>query len=289
MTNAISSWNPFGTARILQYHKERVLLAGLKGSWRIFHNYAPNAKAVYILGVQRSGTTLLLKCLNRSMEVEAMGEVSKAMVNFRIIADDALRKLIASSHHKAIVFKPLTDSHRARDLLSLTPNGLAIWMYRRVGDRANSAVAMSGDHNLQILRDFSKGKDLDIWQAKGLTDENLRLIRSFDYSEMSAHSAAALFWYIRNSLYFSNGLDELDNVLPLAYEDLVAEPRKTMQGIFRFIECRYVNRTISGIHAKSVGRERSGVCGKVLDICYPLYDKLRKAQAQRWNELGLSG
>lgn len=273
----------------LRRYLKRNWLAIRKAVWRSGHSYAPDAKAVYILGAQRSGTTLLLDCLDRSMEIEVLGESSKAMLNYRITKDGALKKLISSSQHKAIVFKPLTDSHRARDFLGLSANSVAVWAYRRVEDRANSAVAKFGDHNLQILRDFANGDSLDTWQAKGLTDENLSLIRSYDVSDMSPHDAAALFWYIRNSLYFTNKLEELDNVLPLAYEDLVAEPRKTMQGICRFVDCRFSERMIRNIHAKSVGRERSNLRENIQSLCFPLYDKLHKIQVERWHALNLSG
>jgi sulfotransferase family protein len=272
----------------LRRYIKRNGLAARKAVWRIGHSYAPNTKAVYILGAQRSGTTLLLDCFDRSMEIDVLGESSRAMVNFKIVGDDVLDELITSSRHKAIVFKPLTDSHRAREFLRLSPNSVAIWAYRRVEDRANSAVAKFGDHNLQILRDFASGKNLDIWQAQGLTDESLKLINSFNLSDMSPHDAAAVFWYIRNSLYFSNKLDELDNVLPLAYEDLVAEPQKTMQGICRFIECQYSKKMISDVHTTSVGRERSNLSENTRSLCVPMYNELHETQMRHWRTLKLS-
>ena len=117
----------------------------------------------------------------------------------------------------------------------------------------------------------------------------MNVIRSFDMADMSPHDAAALFWYIRNSLYFDCRLDELNNVLPLAYEDLVDEPRITMQGICRFVDCRFSERMIRNIHAKSVGRERSNLREDIQSLCFPLYDKLHEIQVQRLRALKLSG
>lgn len=263
-------------------------LAARKAAWRLGHNYAPNAKAVYILGAQRSGTTLLLECLNRSMEIEVLGESSTAMEHFRIIKDEALKTRIASSHHKAIVFKPLTDSHRAREFLKLSTGSVAIWAFRRAADRANSAVAKFGDHNLQVLRDIANGRNLDIWQAQGLTDESLRLIQSFNLAEMSPHDASAIFWYVRNSLYFSNRLDELDNVLPLSYEDLVADPPGVMRGVCRFIDCDFSENMTKTVHAKSVGRESANLSENIQSLCIPLYARLHNIQVQRWSSLKLA-
>ena len=46
-----------------------------------------------------------------------------------------------------------------------------------------------------------------MWQAGGLGPERLELIRGFDHGAMTRESAAALFWFLRSSLYFDMGLD----------------------------------------------------------------------------------
>jgi hypothetical protein len=187
------------------------------------------------------------------------------------------------------VFKPLTDSHRGRELLSLIPNSTAIWAFRRVEDRANSAVAKFGDHNLQILRAFSEGRELDRWQAQGLTDENFEFIRSFDYANCSAEAAAAIFWYLRNSLYFSQGLDSLPSVLPLAYEDLVSDPSAVLRGVCHLAGGRFDERMVSDVHAKSIGRRESRLPVEIQQLCQPMYERLHDMQKRRWKELDLDG
>ena len=273
-------------SRVSRFVK-RNRLSTRKAYWRLFNSYAPNAKPVYILGVQRSGTTLLLDCLEKSLEFDVLGESSRAMVDFRIRNDDDIKQIIRLSRHKVVVFKPLTDSHRAREFLQLIPNSVAIWAFRRVEDRASSAVAKFGDHNLQVLREFSVGKGFQRWQAQGLTEESLALIRRFDYSDMTPESAAALFWYIRNSLFFSMGLDRMDSVLPLAYEDLVSHPRETMQGICRFIDGEYKEVMIKNIHAKSLGRSQMQLPEQISSLCNSMYEKLHQVQKDRWNHLKL--
>jgi len=83
-------------------------------------------------------------------------------------------------------------------------------------------------------------------------------------------SAAAIFWYIRNSLYFSGGLDKLSNVLPLAYEDLVFQAEKIMRGICRFLGCEYYDDVIRDIHSKSIGREPSRLDAQVAYLYAPI-------------------
>lgn len=228
---------------------------------------------------------MLLECLEQSMDFEVLGESSKAMVNFRIKSDDYIRNTVLSSHHKFVVFKPLTDSHRARQFLDLLPNSVAIWAFRRVEDRVNSSIAMFGDHNLQVLRGLARGEGLDKWQAQGLSPSDLEFLRRFDYSTMSPHTASALFWYLRNTLYFSQGLQDYSNVLPLAYEDFAANPDETMREICRFVGAEFRPEMVSAVHSQSVGRSESRLSEETLSLCRPLYNRLHEIQKARLRSL----
>lgn len=248
----------------------------------MFNDNSPDAKAVYILGAQRSGTTMLIQCLEQSMEFEVYGESSEAMVRYRIRSDDYIRQTVKASHHRFVVFKPLTDSHRAQDFLDLVSGSSVIWAFRRVEDRVNSSVAKFGDHNLQVLRRLAIGEGLDLWQAQGLGADDFEFIRSFDYSTMSPHVASALFWYLRNMLFFRLGLDRRADALPVAYEDLAFEPAEVMQGICTFLGARYTPSMVAGIHAQSIGRAKSSLPKEIMDLCNPLYEALKKVQVERW-------
>jgi len=56
---------------------------------------------------------------------------------------------------------------------------------------------------------------------------------------MSPHTASALFWYLRNSLFFSQGLEDRPDIVPLSYEDLASDPRKTMLHVCRFLGAEF--------------------------------------------------
>ena len=256
-----------------------------KAAWRLTHDYSPSAKAVFVLGAQRSGTTLLLECLDRSMRFQVFGEGSEVMRNFRIREDLYIRDRVQTSRHEFVVFKPLTDSHRARDFLNLLPGARAIWAFRRVEDRVNSSVARFGDHNLQVLRGLARGEGLERWQAQGLSESDFEFIRSFDYTSMSPHTASALFWYLRNSLYFSMNLQDEQNVLPLAYEDLAGDPRRTMQSVCAFLDARFEADMVSTVHGHSIGRAKCNLPDEILAMCQPLYDRLYAIQQDRRRNL----
>lgn len=246
--------------------------------WRVMHPLVPNTTAVFILGVQRSGTTMLTGCFERSFEFDVFREISDAMLNFRIKEDSVIRGLVARSHHRYAVFKPLTDSHRAKEFLMFTPKAYVIWMFRRVEDRANSAVIKSGTHNLEVLRGIADGSGLDRWQALGISEQVRRLVASYDYSQMTPHDAAALMWYVRNSLFFTLGLDKEENVLPLAYEDFVADPQQVMLSICDFLGASFDPEMVSVVHARSVKKTDSPISEEMRKKGQELYDQIRALQ-----------
>ena len=60
-----------------------------------------------------------------------------------------------------------------------------------------------------------------------MSSENRALIESFDFSTMTPESAAALPWYVRNSLYFERGFDRRDDVTLACYDRFRPTPTGT--------------------------------------------------------------
>ena len=95
--------------------------------WRLHNNFAPDAVPVFIVGVQRSGTTMLGECLEMNPEVRHYPEHDgRAFQDFILRGEDTIDGLVRRCPHKLVVFKPLTDSHRVRDLIARLGNGKAI-------------------------------------------------------------------------------------------------------------------------------------------------------------------
>ena len=219
---------------------ERVPLAMRKRRWRRSHSVAPDAVPVYLVGVQRSGTNMLVRGLERSPEFEVRNENdSDAFERFQLRPDPVIRELVMRSGHRYVLFKPLCDSHRIDEILDGlgTPSpGRAVWAYRSVDGRVRSALAKFGNNNLDVLTEIAAGRGRDRWQARGLSPENLALIESFDHSAMTPESAAALFWYVRNCLYFERGLDSRPDVTLASYDSCLADPDGNMRSLCAFLE-----------------------------------------------------
>src|SRR5947209_14562099 len=262
----------------------RAIRGWRKWRWRRASGVAAGtAMPVWLVGVQRSGTNMVVRGLEESPEVEVHNENDKgAFERFRLRPDPVVRRLVLASRHRYVLFKPLCDSHRVDELLGLdTPTpGRAIWAYRGVDGRVRSALAKFGDTNLRVLTEIAAGRGGDLWQAQRLSDDNLALIASFDWSSMSPASAAALFWFVRNSLFFDLGLDQRDDVLLSSYDALVAAPETGTRALAAFLGlewhpglCAHIERRDGGL------TERLDLDARVRAACDQLEERLAAVAA----------
>jgi hypothetical protein len=226
-----------------------------KWRWRRAHGAAPGtATAVLLVGLQRSGTNMVVRGLERAPEFEVYNENHPAAFDrFRLRPDGEVRALVQASRHPFVLLKPLCDAHRTVELLEALRTRSApqaLWVYRSVEGRARSAVAKFGDHNLQVLRELAVGHGRDRWQAQGLSRDSLELIERLDWSTVDALSAAALFWCVRNRLYFDLGLHDRRDVLLVSYDAMVADPAAEMRRICDFLGFPYHPGLVRGVHAR---------------------------------------
>ncbi len=269
---------------------ERARTTAAKWRWRRSHRVAPNAVPVFVVGLQRSGTNMMLRGLEMSPEFEVHNEDdTKAFHRFRLRSNEQIRAMVSRSGHAFVLFKPLCDSHRVPELLDAlnTPTaGKAIWIYRRYEGRARSAVATFGSNNLQVLRQLAAGRGLDRWQAQGLSTTSWDVIRSTDFESLSPEAAAALFWYVRNSLYFEHGLHDRPDVTLVSYDAFVGDPAATMRAICRFLGFEYSPRLV--MHVENRPRRGHGALGlpdHVRERCEDLERRLDAAVVKKMAEL----
>ena len=239
----------------------RARVAAAKWRWRRSHGGTPGlATPVYLVGLQRSGTNMLARELDIAPEFEVHNENDRVVFDHFLLRDDAVvRRVVEASSHDYVLFKPLCDLHRVDhllDALGTASPGRAIWAYRDVDGRARSAVSKFGRNNLLVLRDIAAGNGAGMWQAQRLSQATLDEISSYDYSTMTAETAASLFWWVRNGLYFEIGLDRRDDVLLASYQDMLAAPVTAMQAICNFLGTR-VPPGIDRAHRTARSGERS--------------------------------
>ncbi|MCA2211918.1 sulfotransferase [Jidongwangia harbinensis] len=262
---------------------DRVRTAAAKRRWRRRHGGQPGtARPVYLVGLQRSGTNMLVRGLDAAPEVEARNENDRTVFHrFRLRGDDVLVDTVHRSRHAIVLVKPLCDSHRVDRLLALPTRvpGRALWMWRDVDDRARSEVAKFGPANLRALRAVADGTIGAGWQGGGLDDEARALVASFDYDRMHPHTAAALFWYVRNDLFFRLGLDRRDDVLLVSYSDMVLDPAGQAGCVCAFLDLPYRPEFAADVTA-APARERLPIDARVRALCDDLTARLQRAGAE---------
>ncbi|MEP7368262.1 MAG: sulfotransferase [Dermatophilaceae bacterium] len=262
--------------------RDRLRTAAAKWLWRRRRGVKPgSAVAVYVVGLQRSGTNMLMRGLDAAPEVEVRNENDRRLFHrFRMRSDDVLRQTVARSRHAFVLVKPLCDTHRIDELLDLPglAPGRAVWMFRDVDDRARSEVSKFGESNLLALRRIADGTSGMDWQGQRLSDPLRELISGFDYGQMTPYSAAALFWYVRNSLYFDLGLDARDDVLLASYDELVSDPEGSMRRVCDFVGLPY-RAELSDLVERRIAHQRPplDIDPKVRSRCNAMAAQLESA------------
>jgi hypothetical protein len=267
---------------------ERLPTALRKVAWKVSHDASPRAVPVFLVGLQRSGTNMIVRGLERSPQFEVHNENDRAAFHrFRLRPDPVIKELVVRSRHPFVLFKPLCDSHRVGDLLDHleTPSpGRAIWLVRSVDDRVRSSVEKFGGANLRALRLIADGRGGELWQGQGLSEESLTLIRSFDYDRLSPWSASALFWYVRNAILFERGLHERPDLVVVAYERVLEEPRASIQQLCRFLGVPYEDRFAAHVStSRRVERPPLDIDPEIRRRCDELGELLDRASAAGWS------
>jgi hypothetical protein len=86
---------------------------------------------VFVVGCQRSGTTMLLNVLERSPLCRVYHEGDETVFsNYHLKEDAAIQKQVCKSLQQIVVFKPLNDLQHTDLLLETFPNAKAIWIFR---------------------------------------------------------------------------------------------------------------------------------------------------------------
>jgi hypothetical protein len=259
-----------------------------KWSWRLRFGVDPgSSRPVFVLGAQRSGTNMVTYGLDMAPEFDVYNEGnSRAFANYRLRERDRIAHLVERSRHPFVLFKPLLDSHLTVELLEdlgSATSPRALWVYRGVRSRVRSALAKFGDSNLRVLRQYAADNEFRHWQLggrSGLSDENRSLLESLDPQELSPADGAALFWLIRNRLFFELRLDQREDVLLVSYDSFVESPEPAMRRICGFLGFPFRPELVKHVQQRPPAPgAQSPIAEGILALCDEL--SLRLDQAAR--------
>jgi hypothetical protein len=279
-----------GLARLIEEDqldpRKRVGAWSARRHWRRVYGIAPGtATPVFIVGVQRSGTNMLARGFEANPAVEVHNENDRsAFRQYRLRDERTVGDIVNASRHRLVLFKPLCDSGRiaaVMDRLPVVAQSRAIWAWRDVDDRARSAVAKFGDANRRALEMIASETGGTSWQAVGLSESSVALIKEFDYSTMGPHEAACLFWYVRNKMLFEQNLDQRPDFRVSSYTNLVSDPETTIRAVCDFVGLSWSAVMTAGIEPRTPrDRDPLPVSSRIRDLCEELTEQLERVSIQ---------
>jgi hypothetical protein len=106
----------------------------------------------------------------------------------------------------------------------------------------------------------------------------MEVIRSFSYEDMTPESGSALFWYVRNSLFFELGLHERPDVLLVSYDSFVANPETSMRTVCEHVGFDWHPRLIAHVSPGGRGdRVPLDIDPRIRWLCEDLQGRLEAA------------
>lgn len=235
----------------------------------------PVAQHVFVAGMQRSGTNLLMDVLDASVATLVFHETdSRAFVRYEMRDLAVIRQLAQSSPAPVFVIKALCELDRIRSLMDTLSPAKTLWMVRDWRDSASSAVKSFGNFVPQWNR-LAHG-DADDWRGRGMSPATRELLAALYRPDASEAEGAAIMWFYRNVLFFEQLLAADPRVRLVFYEDLVRDPAHEVAALYDFLGLP-VNAGMAGrIHARSVKhRAPADISPAVAALCDELLARFR--------------
>ena len=253
-----------------------------KNFWQQFKSDTKDKKILFIVGCQRSGTSLILRIFENDLNTKTFSEFSilssEDQEKIRLNPLHSVKKDLQKIRVPFIILKPLVESQNTLKLLEYFNKSKALWMYRNYKDVALSNLNYFTINNgIEDLRPIIKN-DSNHWISEKASPQVREIILDHFSENMNPYDAAVLFWYARNSLYFELGLEQNPNVLLCKYEDLITQPVKIVKTIYSNLNQNYPGDNIhQEIHSKSLKK------GQDISLS-PEIDKLAKELLNKLNK-----
>lgn len=252
-------------------------------------------RLVFVLGCQRSGTTMLERAFEKDIRTKMYGHLDLVDVNpdpdSLVYADahgprlkpyEEIREIIANDKAPILVKKSLREGQHTHELLRYFPEARVIWMYRNYKDVVNSHL-VKWDHGVGIrkLRPIFDEDEGNHWASENIPESTTEIVKRYFSEQMAPSDAVALYWYARNKLFFDLELDRHPKVFLCRYEDIVSTPGKVMKSIYKFLDYKYPgDHLVSHIHTKSINRGKDTAINQEIEaLCRALLKKLNDQDA----------
>jgi hypothetical protein len=239
------------------------------------------ATTLFIVGCQRSGTTMMTRIFEQDLNTKVYAETSRLSSldhpkRLRLNPLDSVKKIIEQERAPLVILKPLVESQNTPELLECFRGSRAVWLYRHYKDVAASYVKKWGEgHSAKDLRRIIEKRPGD-WRAEHIPESVEQIVREHFSEQMDSHDASALYWFVRNSLFFSRRLDANPKVMLCKYEEVVAMPVEALRYIYEFVGQEFPGAQIVGtVHEASVSKGQEIRLSPEIDrLCCELMQQL---------------
>ncbi len=244
--------------------------------WQRIDNPTGAVRPAFLIGCGRSGTSMLVHQLNKSMRVELYNEDNPAAFErWRLKDLSVTDRLIAESHARVILFKPILDTYRTRTLMERYPDARFIFTFRHFDDVINSSLKRFGrmnriNHvNSWIREDFSE------FNIEPPPKASKAAIQELWKPGLSPENGAALYWLFYNRLYYDLELDTSERVMLMRYESVVSDPERYFKALSDFLGLPYEPALAVGVFSSSIRRESGPeIDPRIREACEALWLRL---------------
>jgi hypothetical protein len=258
---------------------------------RFFLKKPQSKKILFIVGCQRSGTTVMTRVFNRDVKAKVYMEhsvlSSKDALRLRLDPVDSLKEVFSRENASFIVLKPLVELQNISTLLHQIPESHALYLFRHYKDVASSNLKRFGMHNgINDLRPIVL-EDPNNWRSENVSAQTRAVVDRYFSETMNPYDAAALFWYARNQLFFEQNLDTNDKMTVLKYEDFVNSSDNIMKSIYSRLGLLYPsNRIAQEVHPQSVRKGSAIILSPEIEyLCSKMLNKLDILYTKKWRHL----
>jgi hypothetical protein len=220
----------------------------------------------------------MLQIFERDWNTKVYGEFSILSSNegLRLNPLDSVKRVLKQDRVPLIVLKPLVESQNTLNLLDYFEGSKALWLFRHYRDVASSYVKKWGDrHSINDLRAIVEKRPQD-WRYENVSGAVEQIVLDHFSEDMGAYDASALYWFVRNTLFFELNLDKSPRVMICKYEDLVAKSARVMRNVYEFLGHRFPgDKIVSMVHSASVNKGENTRLSPQIDLlCRELLDRL---------------
>lgn len=235
----------------------------------------PVALHVFVAGMQRSGTNLLMDVLDASAATRVFHETDpRAFVRYEMREEAVIRQLAARAPAPVFVVKALCELDRIAALMNAFAPAKTLWLVRDWRDSVASAIRSSGNFVPQWRR-LAHG-DAGDWRGRGMSAATRELLAALYHDDASEAEGAAIMWFYRNVLFFEQQLAADPRVRVVQYEALVQRPQREVAAVYDFLGLDGFNAAVAArIHARSVRRRSPpDIAPAVAALCDELLARL---------------